>query len=146
MRICKNQGPIWSQFRIKNTITFCSIWRFLGVKMGPKPKDGEVRGQVFTTFLEAPPSGLTHAERVSVVAAGKLELFQLQCRFLGFRIHFFNFGSLFGCHIPRMEKNRLDIRMQNFMLDILIKIFLKNLQAQKSSLDPENFQQSLSGC
>ena len=64
-------------FELKIQLLFAVFGVFLGVKMGPKPKDGEVRGQVCTTFLEAPPSGLTHAERISVVAAGKLELFQL---------------------------------------------------------------------
>ena len=62
---------------MKNTITFYGIWRFFRQKMGSKVKDHEVRGQVSTTFSEAPPSGLTRGERISVVAAGKLELFQL---------------------------------------------------------------------
>ena len=43
-----------------------------------------------------------------------------------------------------MEKNQLDIRMLNFMLDILEKKKKKknskNLEAEKSSPDPENFQ------
>ena len=39
-----------------------------------------------------------------------------------------------------MEKSKSDIRMQNFMLDILKKKILKNLQAEKSSPDPENFR------
>ena len=42
-----------------------------------------------------------------------------------------------------MEKNQLDIRMLNFMLDILEKKKKKkskNFEAEKSSPDPENFQ------
>ena len=39
---------------MKNTITtFCGILFFLA-QMGPKVKDQEVRGQVTTTFSEAP--------------------------------------------------------------------------------------------
>ena len=48
----------------------------MGAKMGPKRKDQEVRGQVNTPFSEAPPRGLTSGERISVVALGKLALFQ----------------------------------------------------------------------
>ena len=40
--------PLWSQFWIKNTITFCRI-SFLA-NMDPKVKDQEIRGQVSTTF------------------------------------------------------------------------------------------------
>ena len=45
--------------------------------MGPKVKNQEVRGQVNTTFSEAPPSDLTSGETISVIAIGKLALFQL---------------------------------------------------------------------
>ena len=56
---------------------FLRYLAFFGAKMGPKHNDGEVKGQVSTTFSEALPSGLTGTERISVVAAGKLELFHL---------------------------------------------------------------------
>ena len=44
--------------------------------MGLKVKDQEVRGQISTTFLEAPNYGLTFGERISVVAYSKLAFFQ----------------------------------------------------------------------
>ena len=56
---------------------FLRYLAFFWARMGSKVKDQEVRGQVNTSFSEAPPSGLTRGERISVVAAGKLELFQL---------------------------------------------------------------------
>ena len=62
---------------MKNTITFCGIWRFSGEKKGPKPNEEEIKGQVRTKFLKVPPFVLTCHERILVVAVGKLELFQL---------------------------------------------------------------------
>ena len=75
---------------------FLRYLAFFGGKRGPKPKNGEVRSQVSTTFSEVPPSGLTHGERISVVAPGKLDLFQLYCRFLVSGHTFLTLGQLLG--------------------------------------------------
>ena len=47
----------------------------LRYKNRPANKDHEVRGQVSTTFLESPNSGLTDGEKCFVVAPLKLALF-----------------------------------------------------------------------
>ena len=110
--------------------------------MGPKLKDQEVRDQVSTTFSEAPQSDLTSGERISFVAHCILALFQLYCLFLHVRTHFFDFGPVSGCHAPVREKNQLNILKVYFILNILKNMFLKNLQEQKSSPDPEKFRWS----
>ena len=115
---------------------------FFRAKKGPKLKDQKVRDQVSTTFSEAPNKGLTVCERISLVAYVILALFQLYCDFFHARIHFFEFGPVFGCHAALKLKNQLDIRKVQFMLKISKKKFSKNLQEQKSSPDPENFQSS----
>ena len=74
--LSKNQSTISSQFSIKNTITFCSTWRFFWEKMDQKFKDDEVKDQITTTFSEASNSGVTYSE-ILVVANVKLALFQL---------------------------------------------------------------------
>ena len=56
---------------------FLRYFVFFGAKMGPKPKDQEVRGQISTTFSEASPRSLTSGEEILVVTLGKLTLFQL---------------------------------------------------------------------
>ena len=86
--------------------------------MGPKVKDQEVRDQVSTNFLEALQCDLTYGERISLVAHCNLALFQLQCRFFCFGIHFLDFGPVFWCHGPKREKHQLDILKEHFMLDI----------------------------
>ena len=115
---------------------------FFWAKMGPKLKDQEVRDQVSTTFSEAPQWDLTSGERISFVAHCILALFQLYCLFLHVRTHFFDFGPVSGCHAPVREKNQLNILKVYFILNILKNMFLKNLQEQKSSPDPENFRWS----
>ena len=56
---------------------FLWYFAFFGAKMGPKPKDQEVRGQISFTFSDASVRGVTFGERISVVVLGKLALFQL---------------------------------------------------------------------
>ena len=74
-----------------------------------------------------------------VPTLGTIYLVSLLC----FRTHFFDFGPVFGCHSPNLEKNHIHILKENLMLDILKKKKKKssqNLQEQKSSPDPENFR------
>ena len=104
---------------------FLQYLAFFEAKTSPKLNEGGVKGQVSTTFLEAPPSGLACCKRISVVAFGKLELFQLQCCFCGFQTCFFDFGLVFGCHAPKMENKQLDIRMLHFILNLLKNFFSK---------------------
>ena len=78
---------------------------FFGQKCAQKSKIKRSGvSQVRTSFSEAPPYGLTCSEGILVVAIGNLALFQLKCRFFGFRSHFFDFGPVFGCHAPQIGK------------------------------------------
>ena len=58
-------------------------------------KDQEVRGQVSTTFSEAPNSGLTVDEKYSVAARLKFTLFQFQCQSFLLSYPLFDFGPVF---------------------------------------------------
>ena len=58
-------------------LLFAVFGNFLGNHFCPKPKDQEVKGQVSTTFLEAPLPSLMSSETISVAVVGKLALFQL---------------------------------------------------------------------
>ena len=99
---------------------FLRYLAFFWGKRGPKPKNGEVRSQVSTTFSEVPPSGLTHG-LTQCRSSWQTEVIPALVSFFGFGTHFFDFGPVTGCHAPYMEKNRLNIRMQNFILSFLKK-------------------------
>ena len=68
------------------------------------------------------------SERILLIAYCILALFQLYCRFFRVRTHFFEFGPVFGCHAPLLEKSQLHILKVHFMQNILKKKIFKNLQ------------------
>ena len=91
------------------------------IKNRPLNKNQEVRGQVRTTFSEAPNSGLTIGQKCFVVARLKLVLFKFWCHFFFFLTPFFDCGPVFRGDTQPIEKNILDFQMQNFMLNLLNK-------------------------
>ena len=100
-------------------------------------KNQEVRGQVRTTFSEAPNSGLTIDQKIFVVPRLKLVLFKFWCHFFFFLNPFFDCGPVFRGDTQPIEKSLLDFQMQNFMLNLLKKNF-KNNHYSRSLQDPEN--------
>ena len=62
------------------------------IKNRPVNKNQEVRGQVRTTFSEAPNSGLTIGQRIFVVPWLKLVLFKFWSRFISFLPPFLTVG------------------------------------------------------
>ena len=82
-------------------------------------KNQEVRGQVKTTFSEAPNSGLTIDQKMFIVARLKLALFKFWCHLIFFHTPFFDCGPVFRGDTQAIEKHLLDFHMQNFMLNLL---------------------------
>ena len=82
-------------------------------------KNQEVRGQVRTTFSEAPNSGLTIDQKIFIVARLKLVLFKFWCHLVFYHTPFFDCGPVFRSGTQEIEKNLLDFQMQNFMLNLL---------------------------
>ena len=70
-------------------------FKIFKVKNRPVNKHQEVRGQVSTTFSEAPNSELTVDENIFIVARLKLVFFEFQCHFFTFIPPFFDFGLVF---------------------------------------------------
>ena len=118
-------------FEWKIQLLFVVFGVFGGANMGPKRKDQEVRGQVNTPFSEVPPRGLTSGERISVVALGKLALFQPL---------FWLWARFWGATSPRWKKINWIFGCRILSCIFWKKNFSKNLQPQKSSPDLENFR------
>ena len=90
----------------------------------------------YSSFSEAPPSGLTFRERISVAAVAKLELFQLQCRFCGFRTRFFLLWAVFWCHAPRIEKKTIGYSDATFYSESSEKFFFQKSSPRKNLARP----------
>ena len=99
----------------------------------PVIENQEIRGQVSTTFSEAPNSGLT----VSCSSIKTCIIPVLVSFFVYFHTPFFDFGPVFKGDAQLMEKNLLNFQMQNFMLNLLKKKLFKNNHYSRSLLDPE---------
>ena len=104
-------------------------------------KNQEVRGQVRTTFSEAPNSGLTIDQKIFIVARLKLVLFKFWCHLVFFHSPFFDCGPVFRGDTQAIEKKLL---AKVFRCKILCWIFwtkklFKNNHCSRSLLDPENW-------
>lgn len=106
---------------MKNGITFCIIWGFLG-KNGSSVKDQEVSGKVSPTFSAAPYWGLTDGEAILIAAHSTRGLIPIKCRFLSFLIPLSDIGPLFRCHVQRMEKKSIWFPDAKFYGDYVKKI------------------------
>ena len=93
----------------------------------PIIKHREVRGQVSTTFSEAPNSGLTVSEKNVCCSSIKTCIIPVLVLFFYFHTPFFDFGPVFKGDAQPMEKNLLDFQMQKFMLNLLKKNYLKTI-------------------
>ena len=108
IQISQNQIPILSQFPMKNTVTFCSKW-FFQYKW---PLGQRSRGQ----------AAINVAINVGFLVVKKFSSSSFQSRvipalvsFFTLSDPFFDFGPVLKCHTQKMEKNQLDLLMQNFM-------------------------------
>ena len=79
--------------------------RLFKIKNRPINKNQEDRGQVRTSFTEAPNSGLTIEQKFFILARLILALFKFWCHFCSFIPPFLTVGQFLGVKPKQLKKN-----------------------------------------
>ena len=109
----------------------------MDLKSRPLNKNQKVRGQVRTTFSDAPKSVLTIGQNIFVLARLKLVLCKFWCHFFLSYI-FFDCGPVFRGDTQAIEQKPIRFPATNLYAKSLDKKMFKNNHYSRSLQDPEN--------